>query len=473
MFNVFSGGLPLIEEILEISSEPMIVFCHDGDVQYVNSAAKKWFVPEVNWSSLRSQLQNWSRSSSEEKSVQIRLSGVSVSCQVVPVVYQGKSRLLIKGSILKELETQNAQFKQALFDYKYALDQSAIVAITDAKGTITYANDMFCSISGYSQAEVLGQNHRVLNSNYHQKNFFQEMWSTISKGKVWRGEIRNRAKSGRFYWVATTIVPTLDPMGRPESYIAIRFDITESVFAAEALQAERAKLAYTERMASLGELAAGIAHELGNPLASIHSWLEILTSSLKAGTLEQIDIVSTVESVKKKSERMAKIMRSMLTYARDGSRDPCTTVNIASLVEDVLDYAAYVIKKNKITVHFEQAHQFLPCYCRETEISQVLVNLIVNACDAVSKLDERWISVKIESLDSQFVISVMDSGKSISPEMVHKIMQPFFTTKPQGKGTGLGLNISQSIVAGHGGRLELDPHSPRTKFDIILPAKKA
>lgn len=462
----------MVEKFLEISSEPLVVFGRNGEVFTANSASKKWMSSESDESSLRASLQNWVLHSSKEKSIIVSISDADVNCDVTPVKYRGESCFLLKAPKMEELLGQNAKFERALIDFKYAMDQSVIIGITDSKGTITYVNDLFCLISGYSQEELLGQNHRVLNSNFHQKQFFEEMWSTISRGKVWRGNIRNRAKSGQHYWVATTIVPTLDSMGRPERYISIRYDITESILATEKLHQERANLAYMERMASLGQLAAGIAHEIGNPLASIHSWLEVLTSALKAGTLGEIDIVSTAESVKKKSERVAKILRSMLTYARDGSRDSCSMVNIAQLVEDVIDYTSYTLKKNEISVRFEQAHQFLPCFCRETEISQVLVNLIVNACDAVCKLDERWIEIKIEVLDSQFVISVTDSGSRISPDMVNQIMQPFFTTKGPGKGTGLGLNISQSIVAGHGGRLELDLASPHTKFDIFLPQKK-
>lgn len=470
--NVFREGLFLIEEILRMSSEPMMILGRNGDVCFLNAAAEKWANSDKDESSLRTALQNYALHATKDKVIKVNISDASVTCAILPVDYRGEPCFLLKAPKVEELEAKNETFKQALLDFTHAMNQSVIVGITDSKGTITFVNELFCSISGYSQEELLGQNHRVLNSKYHQKQFFDEMWSTISCGKVWRGNIRNRTKSGQHYWVATTIVPTLDSRGCPERYVSIRYDITESVLAEGALHQERARLAYMERMVSLGELAAGIAHEIGNPLASIHSWLEVLTSALKDGTLEQIDIVSTAESVKKKSERMAKILRSMLTFARDGSRDPCSMVNITQLVEDVIEYISYTLKKNNVTVRFEQAHQFLPCYCRETEISQVLVNLLVNACDAVCKLDERWIEIKIEVLDSQFVISVTDSGKSISPEMVNQIMQPFFTTKGPGKGTGLGLNISQSIVAGHGGRLELDITSPHTKFDIVLPLKR-
>ena len=192
-----------------------------------------------------------------------------------------------------------------LEEMQQALDQAAIVATTDAHGVITYVNDKFCEISKYSRDELIGQDHRIINSGYHSKEFIRDLWRTIVRGRVWRGELRNRAKDGTFYWVDTTIVPFLDARGKPRQYLAIRSDITQRKVA-------EARLREQQSLTQLGQLAAVVAHEVRNPLAGLRGSLQILASRLPADMREREIIAPMIQRI----DGLSKTVEDILLFAR-------------------------------------------------------------------------------------------------------------------------------------------------------------
>lgn len=188
---------------------------------------------------------------------------------------------------------------------KFALDQSAIVATTDVAGVITSVNDKFCEISQYSRAELIGQDHRIINSGHHGKRFFRDLWTTIARGRIWRGEICNRARDGSLYWVDTTIVPFVDARGKPYQYMAIRYDVTER-------REAEARLRQQEALAQIGEMTAVVAHEVRNPLAGISGVLQVLAARLPANSPDR----AILDDVHDRIGALNRLIRNLLAFSR-------------------------------------------------------------------------------------------------------------------------------------------------------------
>ena len=355
---------------------------------------------------------------------------------------------------------------------KFALDQASIVAITDIKGVITYVNEKFCEISKYSAEELIGQTHSLINSGYHPKAFFQDMWKTIAAGKVWKGEVKNKNKEGGYYWVDTTIVPYLDNNRKPLKYVAIRNDITEKKLAEQQLAEERARVIQSEKMATLGLMASGIAHEIGNPLGALRGRLEMLEMAAKGSRLSTDRILDSVRTGISLTDRINRIIKALRAYSRDGSQDPFTDLEISSLILDILELTAEKSRKKNIEIRKVGLDKPLRMDCRETEIGQVLVNLLSNAYDAIADLQEKWVEVELAEQADKVLISVTDSGPGIPEDIARKVFDPFFTTKEVGKGTGLGLSICKTIIESHKGEFYIDYKAVNTKFVIKLPKRQ-
>jgi PAS domain S-box-containing protein len=344
----------------------------------------------------------------------------------------------------------NRDLLKELSDIKFALDESAIVAITDQTGKITFVNDKFCEISKYSRAELLGEDHRIINSNYHPKEFINNLWKTIANGKIWRGEIRNRAKDGSFYWVDTTIVPFLDERGKPYQYIAIRNDITEQKRTEE-------HLFRAQRMESIGTLAGGIAHDLNNILSPILMSVDMLQmNDLDDETRKWLGVI------RENAERGADLVKQVLSFAR-GMKGERINVQLKHIVKDLVKVLNETLPKSiKVNVDIDPELSIISA--DPTQIHQVLMNLAINARDAMPGGGELAITAKNIYLDevaarinldatvgNYLLLTISDTGTGIADIDKNRIFDPFFTTKEFGKGTGLGLATAQSIVKSHGG----------------------
>ncbi|MEZ0391769.1 MAG: ATP-binding protein [Pseudobdellovibrionaceae bacterium] len=366
----------------------------------------------------------------------------------------------------------NQELLKQLSDQKYALDQAAIVAATDAKGVITYVNDKFCEISGYRRDELIGQTHRIINSGFHSKSFFIDLWKTIVKGHVWRGEVCNRRKNGEAYWVNTTIVPFLDVEGKPEQYLSIRYDITELKRAQQTITSQQEKLVAASRLSAIGEMAAAITHEINNPLGVILGRVEMLKSILQEGKSETTELLRIADTIEVTGQRIAKIVRSMKTMAHHQESEPTQRTSVLELVNDSMDLCTLRFQKNGIGIRCKGLEKNLYVDCRSHEIVQVIVNLLNNSFDAILNLKDKWIEIEAKDQAENIEIAITDSGHGIPEEVRKKMFNPFFSTKAVQYGTGIGLSISQSILQQNGGALEYDSQSSHTRFRLLIPKKQ-
>jgi PAS domain S-box-containing protein len=343
---------------------------------------------------------------------------------------------------------------QQLADFKRALDHAAIVATTDVSGRITYVNDKFVEISGYSREELIGQDHRIVNSGYHPKEFIRELWRTIANGHVWHGELRNRAKDGHLYWVDTTIVPFLDTHGKPYQYIAIRADIT-------ARKKAEGQLAQQAALARVGQMAAVVAHEVRNPLAGVKGAVQVLMSRRSSDDSElpvMRDIVARIDA-------LSDLINDLMVFARP--RPPrLAIVELHAILADAITFVRRDPAAHGIEI-FVQGEDVSVMADGELVRATVL-NLLLNAAQAMAGRGRIVVSTMRQ--DGIAVVRISDTGPGIAPEIREQIFEPFFTTKA--RGGGLGLPIARRTAELHGGALTLEcPPEGGTVLTMSLPIR--
>ncbi|MBK8396057.1 MAG: PAS domain S-box protein [Leptospiraceae bacterium] len=350
---------------------------------------------------------------------------------------------------------------QALLSFKFALDEHALVSITDTKGRITYLNEKFCTVSKYSSNELLGKDHRIINSGFHSKEFFKELWDTIKNKSVWKGDVKNKAKDGTFYWVSSTIVALLDIKGNPNQYIAIRTDITERKMAEIEIlqakdQAEKANQAKSEFLANM-------THELRTPLNGVIGFSDLL---MKMDLNESQKLY--MSTIYKSANSLLELINDILDFSKieSGKLDlNLDQIDLLNLLDQVVDLTSYKANEKNINILLS-IEESVPGFIITDPIRlrQIILNLVGNAIK-FTEIGKIEIQVKVKEMNSKekkakLIISVKDTGIGISKENQQKIFNAFeqadsSTTRKYG-GTGLGLSISNKLLSLMGSKLELE-----------------
>lgn len=492
--------------------------------------------------------------------------------------------------------TEKVSLQNRLRQIEAGLQDNAIVAETDARGVIKRVNEHFCLISGYSEEELIGKTHRIVNSAHHPPEFFEDLWQTISAGDVWSGVVKNKAKDGTFYFVQTLIIPIRGVEGLITSYLAVRQDITNSLenkaaFARtleilnetgsiakvggweldvasgeltwtdetfnilevekqenqkpllpEGLQLftpeyqavvedavnraiefgepysleveaqtakgnvlwvytngkanivdgkiaslsgtiqdinarkiaeikynkERQKSIQSAKLASLGELAASMAHEINNPLGIISGYTELMLQT----TESEDEDAQKLETILRSCERIAHIVKSLKKFSTSGKEVTREKKSLPVIVKEAVNLAKPRLKNERIEIEIEGSQEaFINCH--EIEIEQVILNLINNAIDAMAELEDKWIRIAVTEQEQSIELAVIDAGLGIPEKDHYKLFEPFYTTKRPGKGTGLGLAISKGILEEHSAKIEYDKQCEHTRFNLTFPKASA
>lgn len=332
------------------------------------------------------------------------------------------------------------------------------IQITDAKGVMVYVNPAFERTSGYREHELIGKNPNILNSGRHPKEFWRKVWGEILSGKMWVGEVENRRKDGSLFQTELVISPIVDHQGAVVGFLGAHRDITEQ-------KALERQLVRSQKMESIGTLAAGIAHEVGNPLTSISSLVQVILR-----TTEDEFAKEKLELIKNQINRITRIIRDLVDFSRPSSYVIKPT-DLNEVLRDALNIVQYGKKVKHIRFDVSLASGLPRLQVVPDQIVQVFINILMNAVDALDGIPGS-ISLSTEDREGHVHVTIRDSGKGIEASEIEKIFEPFYSTKDVGKGTGLGLWVSYGIVKNFGGDIlvESSPGKGST-FTVIFPLR--
>jgi PAS domain S-box-containing protein len=386
---------------------------------------------------------------------------IDVKLSFVPFLLNSNSNKKLTFVYARDITNEKQKELELIRFFNVAENSVNPIQITDLNGKMIYVNKSFINSSGYTKEELIGKNPRVFGSGKSSSKFWDRMWDTISSGKVWVGEVENKRKDNSAFFTQLLVSPILDKDGKVSGYFGIHRDLSEK-------RTLERQLIHTQKMESIGTLAAGIAHEVGNPLASISALVQVAQRST-----DDLFVNEKLSLVKSQITRISKIIRDLVDFSRPSNYELHLT-NINESIKEAVEITKVGTKAKDISFIVELSTNIPMLPLIADQIQQVFVNILLNAVDAITEKSsltkEEKIIVTATSDDEFVTISFSDSGKGIKEENLQKIFEPFFTTKKEGRGTGLGLWVSYGIVKSFQGDLQVKSKLNKgTTFIIKLP----
>jgi PAS domain S-box-containing protein len=381
----------------------------------------------------------------------------------------------------QELNNENEKLNDNFNDLFEDFDKYVIASKTDLKGNITYVSNKFCEISEYTKEELIGTNHSILRHEDMPDEVFKDMWNIISKEDSWEGEIKNKTKSGGYYWVNANI----SPLYRDEKhigYVAIRSDITDKKKIDELneslqkritkeLEKSRKKdqqMIEQSRLAQMGEMISMIAHQWRQPLNAISSASAVITLKAKRDKLEPSMALELASKISQYSQHLSVTIDDFREFFKSNKTKKETNFKIIlNSVNNIVEES--ITNKNIKLIHDVHCDSSFESY--ENELKQVLLNLIKNAEDVLleNKIEDAYIKITTYSKDDEYVLEVSDNAGGVPEDIIGKIFDPYFSTKTQKDGTGLGLYMSKMIIEDHcKGKLTVTNNENGALFKIVI-----
>jgi len=385
------------------------------------------------------------------------------------LLHERDSLLEYKSKVTRELErTVEGQSKElsnkiSELDFqRLSLDNHTLVSTTDSEGNITYVNDKFCEVSGYSRQELLFNNHNMLNSGEHSQEFFSDLWRTISSGKVWKGAIKNKRKDGKCYWLDVTIAPFMDENDIPVKYVAIRTDITKRI--------ESTQLAENANQAK-SEFISNMSHELRTPLNSIIGFSQLL----KVVDFDKEYVTETADDILLAGKHLLDLINDILDLATIEAKNialDIQPVEIKALLQSALSLVDPLACQHEIEINtVEGSVTHYNVLADVIKLKQVVLNLLTNAIKYNTKHGS--VTVTYRNTKDSMLIQVSDTGDGLSPEQIERLFIPFTRLgRERGsiQGTGIGLTICKELIEKMGGKIGVDSKvGVGSTFWVMLP----
>ena len=369
----------------------------------------------------------------------------------------------------KEAEIErlkNIELKHALSELTSALDVTEIISRSDTNGTITYVNENFCNISGYSAEELIGKNHRIIKSDHHPKEFYEKLWETIIKGTVWKGEVKNNSKSGKKYWVDTTIVPLLDANKSITEFLAITTDITQRKEAEEKLKRQFVELEKTN--SELDKFVYSASHDLRAPLTSVLGLIGL--SKMDTEDNQTLDYLDMME---KSINRLDGFVIDIINYSRNTRLEvQKEKIDFNLIISETFENLKYIDGADKIETKIN-INEKTPFYSDKSRLRVIFNNLISNATRYHKpELDHPYVKVNVNASNEKVVIQVKDNGVGIDKKYIDKIFDMFYKISKNSLGSGLGLYIVRETINKLEGTISVESEIDKgCTFTIEIPNK--